>query len=184
MNIILPKQAGTNEGALLFQKSEKVTDFDLGRKIIDSLKATMDYYGGVGLAAPQIGFSHRIFIVNIKSSQDDHPTATIGFHAYINPEILTVSSEVNGDSEGCLSLFYATIYGWVKRPIWIKMKYVDIKGKEHVEEIDSPFHARVILHENDHLEGKVFLQRMQEEDFSTLCWDEKLDIRKNPNNQI
>lgn len=178
MSIILPKQAGTDEGVLLFQKSEKVVDFNSGRKIVESLKNTLEYYRGVRLAAPQIGISQRVFIVNIEPNQDEIQLPKIGFYAYLNPEILAVSSEVNGYSEGCLSLFYATLYGWVERPIWIKLKYIDMKGEEQVEEINSSFHARIILHENDHLEGKVFLQRMKESDFSKLYWDEKLDIRK------
>jgi peptide deformylase len=178
MGIILPKQAGTEEGRLLFQKSEKVEDFDQGREIVDSLKKTLEHYGGVGLAAPQIGISRRVFIVNIIPTKDDPQLSKIGFRAYLNPEILAVSSEVNSDSEGCLSIFYATLYGWVERPSWVRLKYQDIKGEEQIEEIDYPFHTRVILHENDHLDGKVFLQRMKEEDFSKLYWEENLDIRK------
>jgi len=154
MGIILPKQVGTEEGRLLFQKSEKVEDFNQGRKIVDSLKKTLEYYGGVGLAAPQIGISRRVFVVNIMPTKDYPQLPTIGFCAYLNPEIIVVSPEVNSDLEGCLSIFYATLY------------------------INHPFHTRVVLHENDHLEGKVFLQRMKEGDFPKLYWEENLDIRK------
>jgi len=61
----------------------------------------------------------------------------------------------------------------------LKIKYLDLEGKEQIEETIHPFQARVILHEHDHLEGKVFLQRMTSEDMSQLQWEEKLDIRKN-----
>ncbi|HUS48599.1 MAG TPA: peptide deformylase [Candidatus Paceibacterota bacterium] len=178
MGIILPKQAGTEEGRLLFQKSEKVEDFDQGREIVDSLKKTLEHYGGVGLAAPQIGISRRVFIVNIMPTKDYPQLPKIGFSAYLNSEILAVSSEVNSDLEGCLSIFYATLYGRVERSSWARLKYRDIKGEEQIEEINHPFHTRVVLHENDHLGGKVFLQRMKEEDFSKLYWEENLDIRK------
>ncbi len=178
MGIILPKQAGTEEGRLLFQKSEKVEDFDQGREIVDSLKKTLEHYGGVGLAAPQIGISRRVFIVNIMPTIDYPQLPKVGFCAYLNPEILAVSSEVNSDLEGCLSIFYATLYGRVERSSWARLKYRDIKGEEKIEEINHPFHTRVVLHENDHLDGKVFLQRMKEEDFSELYWEENLDIRK------
>ena len=178
MSIILPKQAGTEEGKLLFQKSEKVEDFNQGREIVDSLKRTLEYYGGVGLAAPQIGISRRVFVVNIMPTKDHLQLPKIGFCAYLNPEILVVSSEVNSDLEGCLSIFYATLYGLVERSSWASLKYLDIKGEEQIEEIDHPFHSRVVLHENDHLDGKVFLQRMKEKDFSKLYWEENLDIRK------
>ena len=101
MAITLPKQAWTEEGKLLFQKSKKLTDFSEGRKIVDSLRRTLERYGGVGLAAPQIGISQRVFIVNITPNNNyrlDVPK--IGFRAYLNPEILAVSSETNYDTEG------------------------------------------------------------------------------------
>ncbi len=178
MGIILPKQAWTEGGRLLFQKSERVEDFDQGREIVDSLKKTLEHYGGVGLAAPQIGISRRVFIVNIMPTEDYPQLPKVGFRAYLNPEILVVSSEANSDLEGCLSIFYATLYGLVERSSWARLKYLDIKGEEQIEEINHPFHTRVVLHENDHLDGKVFLQRMKEKDFSKLYWEENLDIRK------
>lgn len=178
MGIVLPKQVGTEEGRLLFQKSKKIEDLDEGREIVHSLRKNLEHYGGVGLAAPQIGISRRVFIVNIVSAGNNLQLPEIGFHAYLNPEILAVSSEINSDSEGCLSVFYATLYGWVERPNSVRLRYMDMKGEERIEEIDYSFHTRVILHENDHLDGKVFLQRMREENFSKLHWEESLDIRK------
>jgi len=179
MDIILPKQVWTEEGKLLLQKSEKVTDFNQGRKIVDSLKKTLKRYGGVGLAAPQIGISQRVFAVNIAPNNNYHlGLPKIGFRVYLNPEILAVSSETNYDTEGCLSIFYGTLYGQVKRGNYVKLKYLDVNGEEKIEEISHPFYARVVLHENDHLDGKIFLQQMKPEDFSELFWDENLDIRK------
>lgn len=184
MGIILPKQVGTEEGKLLFQESEKVENFDKGREIVNSLKKTLEYYGGVGLAAPQIGISRRVFVVNI-SPTENHPNLTeVGFRAYLNPEILIVSSETNREAEGCLSIFYATVYGLVERADYVKVKYLDVNGEEQIEEIKHPFQARVVLHENDHLDGKIFLQRMKEEDFSQLYWNENLDIRKKDRESI
>jgi len=122
MSIILPKQAWTEEGKLLFQKSEKVEDFDQGREIVGLLKKSLEHYGGVGLAAPQIGISRRVFIVNIMPTKDYSQLPKIGFRAYLNPEILDISSEVNSDMEGCLSIFYATIYGRVERSSWVRLK--------------------------------------------------------------
>jgi peptide deformylase len=178
MAIILPKQIGIKEGKLLFQKSNKVKDFDQGKEIVSSLKETLERYGGVGLAAPQIGTSKRVFIVNIMPTRNHHELPRIGFRAYINPEILSISSETKGDFEGCLSIFYATLYGLVERSSYLKIKYLDHNGEERIEEIFHPFHARVVLHENDHLDGKIFLQRIKPEDFSELYWEENLDIRK------
>lgn len=182
MSIVLPKQVGTEQGKLLFQKSEEVEDFDQGREIANSLKETLEHYGGVGLAAPQIGISKRVFVVNIMPVENYPQLPKIGFRAYLNPEILEVSSETNGDSEGCLSIFYATLYGQVQRASYVKVKYSDVNGEEQVEEISHPFQARVVLHENDHLNGKIFLQRMKPEDFSGLYWNKNLDIRSKKEN--
>lgn len=178
MPVILPKQIGTKEGKLLFQKSEKIMELDQGREIIVSLKETLEHYGGVGLAAPQIGIPRKVFIVNIMPTRNYTELPKIGFRAYINPEVLNSSSETNSDFEGCLSIFYATVYGLVERSTYQKIKYLDINGEEQIDDISHPFHARVVLHENDHLDGKIFLQRIKTEDFSELYWEEDLDIRE------
>jgi peptide deformylase len=178
MAVILPKQIGTQQGKLLFQKSVKVEDFDQGRKIINSLEETLEHYGGVGLAAPQVGIPKRLFVINILPTKDHPQLPKIGFRAYLNPEILETSSETNYDIEGCLSILYGTFYGQVQRASYAKIKYLDIDGKEKTEEITNPFYARVVLHEIDHLNGKIFLQRMKLKDFSELFWDENFDVRK------
>lgn len=178
MAIILPKQIGTPEGELLFRKSVEITDLKEAVNIVNALKKSLNYYGGVGLAAPQIGISKKVFIVHLQPAKDDSDLPDVGWQAYINPEILEVSLQTNVYEEGCLSVFYATVYGAVARPDVLKIRYLDMKGREHVDYIDHPFHARVILHENDHLAGKVFLQRINPEDFARLRWEENLDIRK------
>lgn len=178
MAVILPKQIGTSEGELLFRQTGEITDLKEAADIVNALKESLNYYGGVGLAAPQIGISQKVFIVHLQHAKDDSDLPDVGWKAYINPEILEVSPQTNVYEEGCLSVFYATVYGAVARPDCLKIRYVDMKGKEHVDDIYHPFHARVILHENDHLAGKVFLQRMNPEDFARLHWEENLDIRK------
>lgn len=175
---ILPKQIGTEEGKLLFQKSEEVKNTEEALPIVKLLKETLDFYGGVGLAAPQIGILKRVFIVDIKPSERRPNLRKIGFKAYINPQIRGLSSEVNKDVEGCLSVFYATLYGQVNRSNYLKIEYINQEGKRITEEIRDPFHARVVQHESDHLDGVIFLQRMEKEDFANLYWDENLDIRK------
>ncbi|MCD6550252.1 peptide deformylase [bacterium] len=182
MEIILPKQVGTKEGELLFEKSEDVESFQEGREIVTLLKKSLDYYGGVGLAAPQIGIQKRVFIVDIKETErygEKYPQLKeIGFVAYINPIISDLSEEKNKGMEGCLSVIYGSLFGAVERSDSLKIEYFDEQGKKHTEEIRNPFHARVIQHEFDHLEGIIFLQRMNREDFSTLLWEEERDIRK------
>ena len=177
--IILPKQVGKEEGRVLFLKSEEISDFKETRRIVASLRKSMEHYGGVGLAAPQIGILKRVFVINIEPNERySQKMPKIGFKAYINPKILECSSETNSDIEGCLSVFYGTLYGKVKRVNYVKIRYFDLEGDEKIEETLHPFQTRVILHEYDHLEGKIFLQRMEPEDFSGLIWREEFDIRK------
>ena len=182
MAFILPKQLGTKEGQLLFKKAENVSDFKEALEIVKSLKESLDHYGGVGIAAPQIGISKRIFIVDIKLTEryrERYPKMEeVGFIAYINPKISNLSLKTNKNPEGCLSVFYGAFYGNVKRSGRLKIEYFDLQGKKQAKEIKDSFHARVIQHEFDHLEGKNFLCRMEKEDFLSVVWDEKLDIRK------
>jgi len=178
MAIILPKQLGTKEGELLIKESESVSDFKEASEIVKSLKESLNHYGGVGIAAPQIGIAKRIFIVDIKPNEKRPDINKIGFIAYINPKILKLSLGTNKKPEGCLSVFYGSFYGNVKRSNNLKIEYFDLEGKKRIEDIKDTFHARVIQHEFDHLEGKNFLYRMEEKDFLSVAWDEKLDIRK------
>ena len=177
MTVILPKQIGTEQGSLLFKKAAKITDLSQGREIVNSLKNTLEHYGGVGLAAPQIGISQRLFVINIAPKENNFHLPKVDFKAYLNPEILEISSEINESMEGCLSVFYTTLHGPVQRANYVKIKYLNTNGKEKIEEINHPFYARVLLHEIDHLDGKIFLQRMEPEAFSELFWNETLDIR-------
>ena len=167
MAVILPKQVGAEDGKILFQKAEEIKDFEEAKEIDRSLQETIDYYGGAGLAAPQIGISKRIFIVNTDS----------GRKTYINPKILEFSSEKNIDLEGCLSIFFGSFFGKVERPNFLKIQYFDLDGEKHVEEIKDILHSRVIQHELDHLNGIIFIQKMKEQDFAELYWDQERDIR-------
>lgn len=178
MEPVLPKQIGTEEGRLLFEKSKEIKDFKEGKEIIKILKKTLDHYSGVGLAAPQIGTGKRAFIINIEPTPRYPQAPEIGFRAYLNPRILELSSELNPGLEGCLSVFYGSLYGKVERAPRLKIEYFDREGNRKVEEIEDPFQARVIQHEYDHLNGKIFLQRMKSPDFAELIWDRKKDIRQ------
>jgi peptide deformylase len=182
MSIILPKQIGAKEGELLFRKSEPIADFQEANEIVKSLKESLGHYGGVGIAAPQIGILKRIFIIDIKPIEkykERYPgMKEVGFIAYINPKIIKLSLATSKNPEGCLSVFYGTFYGKVKRADNLKIEYFDLQGKKQIKEIKDSFHARVIQHEFDHLEGKNFLYRMDSKDFLSVVFDEKLDIRK------
>jgi peptide deformylase len=129
------------------------------KKLADDMFETMYDASGVGLAAPQIGLNIRIFVVdgtpmNEGEEDDDKDPSLEGFKkVFINPQILEEEGEEWGFEEGCLSI--PGIRGEVFRPEKVKIKYRDLDWNEHVEEYEGTA-ARIIQHEYDHLQGKLF----------------------------
>ena len=118
---------------------------------------TMDHADGVGLAAPQIGLSIRVVVVDLDVLSEDYPEYKGFRKAYINAHILEVSGEEVSMEEGCLSL--PGIHESVKRGNKIRVKYLDEDLVEH-DEIVEGYLARVMQHEFDHLDGKMFIDHL------------------------
>ncbi len=112
---------------------------------------TMEKAGGVGLAAPQVGMSKRLFVMDTPNEDGSSER-----HVLINPEIISVEGEQTGD-EGCLS--FPGLYQVVKREMRVIARARDIKGDEFELDV-ADLAARCILHETDHCDGIVFLDRM------------------------
>lgn len=108
----------------------------------------------VGLAAPQVGISKRIILVDVAADGKGH---VADLRAYINPEIAWRSVEEGEWYEGCYSTDY--VCGIVSRPVSVKIKALDREGNE-VHEKYAGYVARIFQHEIDHLEGKVFVDRV------------------------
>lgn len=139
---------------VLRTKCEKVTKFDDGLRIlVDAMFDTMEEADGVGLAGPQVGVEQRLFVVGI-------PNEGIKM-AFINPEIIETSEEVGPYDEGCLSL--PGVYHEVIRPVKVKVFAQDVNGKAFTTNAEGLL-ARVIQHENDHLDGKLFIDRIDEKE--------------------
>ncbi len=119
--------------------------------LIEELFATMYAAPGIGLAAPQINELRRVFVVD-----PSHADRGGGRLAMINPRILESDGMVTFE-EGCLSV--PGIFADVKRPERILVRYHDIDGHEHEQEFEDIM-ARVIQHENDHLDGKLFVDHL------------------------
>jgi len=132
------------------------------QKLIDDMMDTMAEYHGVGLAAPQIHESVRIFVAALDARDGDSDEEPL---AIINPEITIVGSEIVEDWEGCLSI--PDIRGRVPRAREIKVRAIDRKG-DRIELHAHDFAARVIQHETDHLNGVLFFDRMNS--FETLTF--------------
>ncbi|WP_071459398.1 peptide deformylase [Bacillus massilinigeriensis] len=134
---------------VLEQQCEKVSVFDKKlAKLLDDMYETMVEFDGVGLAAPQIGISKQIAIVDI---EDKHGTIEL-----INPEIISAAGEQT-DPEGCLS--FPGLYGEVSRSNNITVKAYNRKGKLYELKAEG-FLARAIQHEIDHLHGILFTSKV------------------------
>lgn len=118
-------------------------------KLINDMADTMYEADGVGLAAPQVGILQRIFVIDV---YDDY-----GLRVFINPEILEVSGTQVGE-EGCLSVPGEAAE--IERPNYVKVKALNEKGEEFILEATELL-ARAILHENDHLNGKLFIDYLK-----------------------
>ena len=126
-------------------------------KLIDDMFATLAEASGVGLAAPQIGKSLKLFVVDCTPWADDDPACADYKRAFINAEIYERSAETKTYSEGCLS--FPGIYADVPRSLTIRMRYLDADFQPHDEEFTG-LKAWVIQHEYDHIEGTVFTDRV------------------------
>ena len=124
--------------------------------VIDTLRD----YGGIGLAAPQIGEPIRLAIIEIPedgSRYGDVPEMSLSI--FINPTITVLDEETHGFWEGCLSV--PGLRGFVERPQHIRVDYLDSEGGEQSMELKG-FLATVFQHEFDHLDGKLFVDYLSE----------------------
>jgi peptide deformylase len=124
------------------------------QKLVDDMFETMAEYHGVGLAAPQVHQGLRLFVASLDMEEGEEPDLV----AILNPEVTVVGSEVVEGWEGCLSI--PDIRGQVPRARDIKVRGLDRRGSR-IELHARDFHARVIQHETDHLDGILFFDRMR-----------------------
>jgi len=134
---------------VLKQKSEPVEEVTPEiKELLNDMLETMRDAEGVGIAAPQVGVSKRIFLLEVGD----------GLVRYvINPEFIEYSQEISDAEEGCLSV--PGVHKKVVRPAKVKVKYLNEEGKEIIEEADGLL-ARAFMHENDHLEGELFVEKI------------------------
>ena len=133
------------------------TDYPDLQELIQNMYETMQKADGVGLAAPQVGLSIRLFVIDLNALSDDMPEYKGYLHAFINPRILEASEETELMEEGCLSV--PGIHENVRRAKSVHVTYLDEQLQPHDEWIDG-FAARVFQHEYDHLEGKLFIDHI------------------------
>lgn len=126
-------------------------------KFIEDLFDTMYRSEGIGLAAPQVGRSVRIFVIDGKPVAEDEPAMADFKKAFINPQIVEKSGDILPMTEGCLSI--PNLREEVNREGFIRIKYYDQQWQLH-DETYTGYAARVIQHEYDHLDGILFTDRV------------------------
>jgi peptide deformylase len=155
----------------LWQKSLPVTQFATPQlvELLQDMRDTMAHLNGAGLAAPQIGVPLRVVIFGVKSNPrypgiDDVPDTVL-----INPVLAPLSEELEEGWEGCLSV--PGMRGWVPRFSRLKYSGFDERGQRFEREVEG-FHARVVQHEVDHLDGVLYPMRIR--DFTRFGFNEAL----------
>lgn len=165
---------------------EKIDDalVDLAERMLHLMYET----NGVGLAAPQVGKSIRMFVLDVEQPEDEDghpiPVSSPGEiqllpqmpMAFINPEVTPVGTEESVFEEGCLSV--PKLYAAVKRPTTIMLKATLLNGKEICMECGG-FLARAIQHENDHLDGIVYVQKLEDEPLESIAKELEKILKKN-----
>ncbi len=145
----------TLDDEVLREETKKVTSFDSSlRMLIDAMFDTLIEADGVGLAAPQVGVSKKFFVVDLRRGDDSK-------YVFINPEIIETSIEEGPYEEGCLSI--PGFYREVIRPLRVRVQAQDVNGKYFTIDADGLL-ARVIQHENDHLNKTLFIDHLTPEE--------------------
>ena len=138
---------------VLRTRAEEVTSFDDELRIlVRDMFETMYHAEGIGLAAPQVGVSKRVVVVDLR--REEEPDARV---ALVNPVVTWASSELDKEAEGCLSI--PGIEDLVVRPWAVKVEGFDPKGRPVTLEAEELF-SRAIQHEIDHVDGILFLDRL------------------------
>ena len=151
-------QTGENN-AILRTECVPVVKFDKDlKKLVKDMKKTMLSAEGLGLAAPQVDVNMRVFVLILDYKGESERVIEM-----VNPVILSHSDEVEVAEEGCLSL--PGLYGKVERFLSVVVEFSDVSGTRQVLEVFG-LDAREVQHENDHLDGKLFVDRVKKREKS------------------
>ncbi len=142
-------------------KARDLSDVEIGspeiQRLIDDMVETMHEYDGVGLAAPQVHVSLRLAVIEVPA-HDERAEDEVPLTVLVNPRLTLLGGETLPGFEGCLSV--PGLRGEVPRHARLRLEALDRDGAPYVVEAED-FFARVIQHECDHLDGSVYLDRMQ-----------------------
>ena len=123
-------------------------------QLIENMFDTVENANGIGISAPQVGVSIKLFVIDLIPLSEEDPSVANIRKAFINPEILKQSGKIQPYNEGCLSI--PGVREDINRKSEIKIKYFDQNFQEHITEIEGVF-SRVFQHEYDHLNKTLFI---------------------------
>ena len=146
---------------ILLQKAKPVTQFDTPelRALLQDMRDTMAHLNGAGLAAPQIGVSLRVVIFGVTSNPRYPGIEPVPETVLVNPRLTPLSGDEEEGWEGCLSV--PGMRGWVPRFTKLRYSGFDELGKPIKRDVEG-FHARVVQHEVDHLDGILYPMRVRD----------------------
>ncbi len=150
--------------------SRELLESDDFRQLVVDLRDSMKHYGGIGIAAPQIGVSLQAAIIELGPTNRYGEEISLPFTVFVNPRLEFLTDETQGFWEGCLSV--PGLRGYVERPKKLKINFLNEKGEEK-EIIADGFLSTVIQHELDHLVGVLYVDRIK--DMSLLSYQEEYD---------
>ncbi len=128
--------------------------------LINDMVETMHSEDGVGIAAPQIGESVRVSVIEYQGDTDRYPDmGEQALTVFINPKVTVLSKEMDGFWEGCLSV--PGLRGYVERPNKVSVEYLNVEGEKKTITADG-FLAIVLQHEFDHLDGVLYVDRVKD----------------------
>ncbi len=129
------------------------------RQLVADMFDTMVINQGIGIAAPQVGKAIRLFLACSYVETPDGQWAITPPKVYINPKLTDHSKEMIEDNEGCISI--PGLRGSVNRPLKVTVEAIDLDGKPFKEELEG-YNARIRMHDNDHINGVLFIDRLDD----------------------
>lgn len=151
---------------VLRKKGEPITEFGAELKeLYQDMVETMWANNGMGLAAPQIFCSLSLFITAFPYEKEDGTWGLSAVRPFVNPKILAHSDQFWVHDESCISL--PKLSGAVPRPFWVDIEAQDLDGNVFHERLEG-WPARVFLHENDHVNGVLYIDRMNKKERKEL----------------
>jgi peptide deformylase len=153
---LLPILEAPDPRLRLVSKPVEAVD-DALRTLIGDMLETMYAAPGIGLAAIQVGVAKRVLVIDLQEEEDAEGQPIRAPRVFINPETFDPSEETSIYNEGCLSV--PDQYAEVERPATVHARWLDADGKAHEEKLEGLL-ATCLQHEMDHLQGKLFLDRL------------------------